>query len=348
MENVLRIKEKIRKETHERNLKDFFLRLRCLDRAGEDYPDATALKKSLAFLHFYQKEFSPFVNKDMYFAGIVGYFYLPRNRVGLVEDIGHYCANYKTLIDRGVNGIRAQIIKGKPTDAVGKENKKAFLESLDLFVAYMLKHAEEAERQSLEDCDEKQRNNLLRMASDIRWISVHKPKSFMQGIQLIWFAHSYILLKPYTNTITFGNLDRILGGLYETDVKKGLLDREEAVKILCHFILSIMPMNRDTQNISLGGSDENGNYFENDLGNKLLRMFYSILKILFMKGILRLQRHRESISFVRGAAECQKARYFTIFVTNSDLWCFRSGPLVGTVIKFNRWENLSKRRYSTR
>lgn len=265
MKNLLNFKQNIREQTHERNLSDYFLRLRCLDEAVAKFPAGTALDKSLAFLRSYGQEFVPFVDKDLCLASIAGYFYVPRGRAGLEEDIGHYCANYKTLVEEGVNGIRARIRRGKPTDETGRTNKKAFLESLDLFVAYMLKHAEEAERQAQGNLSEAQKANLLRMAADIRTISKEKPKTFLQGLQLVWFAHGYILLKPYTNTITFGNLDRILGGLYEADVQKGKLTREEALKILCHFILAVKPMHRDTQNICLGGTDEEGNYFENDL-----------------------------------------------------------------------------------
>ena len=123
MESIKLLKQCIRELAHEHNLTDYFLRLNCLDKAVEENPDETALEKSLAFLRSYGREFTPYVNKDMYFAGIVGYFYLPRGRAGLCEDIGHYCPNYKTLVDEGINGIRARIEKTEAVDFVGKANK---------------------------------------------------------------------------------------------------------------------------------------------------------------------------------------------------------------------------------
>lgn len=268
---LLRLKKSMIDDAHQRNMDDHALRIRCLDEAGETFADGTALDKSMEFLRLYNRAFEPYVRPELYFAGVAGYFYIPRPRVGILEDVGHYCADYKRLIDLGVRGIYEKILGTDAIDMVGTVNKAAFLETLDLFVGYMQKHADEAERQAKSCADGVGRENLCRIASDIRYICENPPKTFLQGLQLIWFAHTYILLKPYTNTITFGNLDRILAELYEREKAQGALDEEKATEIVCQFFLSVMPMQRDTQNIVVGGSDEAGNYFENDLTRIFLR-----------------------------------------------------------------------------
>ncbi len=240
------------------------MREAILDQVAYRYTDGTALDRVMAFYGEYVQEFQPFVSSELCLAGSPGEFKLSKkNYAGLCHDIGHYCANYAMLVTLGVDGLRSKIQAGEPNDLTGMRNKAAFLEILELFVRYMSRHADTAEAMAQENATH--RATLLALAANIHHICERKPESFIEGLQLIWFAHSFILLKPYTDTITYGNLDRILAPLYEADLQAGRLDRQEACRIICHFYLLSETMYRDTQNIALGGSSENGEYFENDL-----------------------------------------------------------------------------------
>ena len=78
----------------------------------------------------------------------------------------------------------------------------------------MQKHSKEAENQ-INNATEEQKENLIRMAHDINYICENKPATFIQALQLVWFAHCYLHLKPYTD-------------LWLYDVK--LLDSENHLK----------------------------------------------------------------------------------------------------------------------
>ena len=270
MESIANLRNNIHKSAHEHNAADHNLRIACLEEAGRRYPDGTALDKVMEYLRLYDRDFSGYVCPDLYFAGAGGYFRLPGDIAGLRYDIGHYCPDYAELIERGVDGLREKINAALPSDETGRKNKSAFLETLDLFISYMYRHAQAAEEQ-IAVSSEARKDNLLRISEDIRYICAHKPSSFIQGLQLIWFAHCYIHLKPYTDTITLGNLDRTLNKLYTEDIRLGKLDRDKARAIICHFYLAFETIERDTQNIVLGGSDENGNCAENELTRLFLQ-----------------------------------------------------------------------------
>ncbi len=243
---------------------DHELRERVLKEA-ESLPDTPALGKMMAFLRSYTAEFTPFVRGDLAFAGTPGYFRLTRREDGLAFDIGHFCADYRKMVDIGIEGIRAQLDRAVPVDDEGRETKAAFSETLDLFAEFVRAHARRAADLAATAADPDERANLALLADDLDCISAHPPRTFRQGLQLILLQHCYVLLKPHTDTITFGNLDRVLWRLYDAEIKAGTLTREDALELICQFFLSFVVMDRDTQNIVLGGSDEGGGCFENEL-----------------------------------------------------------------------------------
>lgn len=282
MKTILDLRNSVGARALKHNTADHDLRVRCLTEAGEQFQRASALETTMAYLKLYDSRFVPYVCEDLYFAGAAGNFRLPEV-AGLTDDIGHFCPNYQKLVEQGVTELRRQVLETRPTTPEQARVKQAYLDTMDLFVSYMQKHARRAEEMAA-DCQGETRDNLLRMAHDIDYICKRRPATFMQGLQLVFFAHAYVFVKPHTNTITFGNLDRVFEPLYLSDRAVGTLTRDSALEMICHFYLALSFMERDTQNIVLGGSDENGGYFENDL------------TVLFMEGQKILHFEQPSVS----------------------------------------------------
>ena len=270
MTSIEVLRKTLKTRAHEYNLADRDLRNLCKKNAAEKYASGSSLDRAVEYLTQYADQFRAYVCEDLFIAGAGGYFRLEKTE-GFCHDIGHYCANYSTVLELGVEGLRKKIEAATPTDEIGKANQVGFLKTVSLFERYILAHATAAEEKLSQVTDDAQKANLTRMASDLRYISLHKPVTFLQGLQLVWLAHCYLHVKPHTDTITFGNLDRTLGRLYEEECRQGTLDSERALELICHFYLACETMERDTQNIVLGGSDENGNYFENELTCLMLR-----------------------------------------------------------------------------
>ncbi len=284
MMELMQLKREAAARAKEHNTKDRELRIRCLAAVEERADEETALSKVMDYLRLYDKDFTPYIWPDLCLAGTPGYFRLPSHPGGLVGDIGHFCADYKKMVDEGVEGIREEILRTSPGNAQEETVRQAYLETLNLFVSYMEKHAALAEQLADSSAEGGRKENLQRMATDIRYICSHRPATFLQGMQLLLFTHSYIFVKPHTDTITFGNLDRVMGTLYQSEREAGTLTREKALEIICHFYLSLEGMDRDTQNIVLSGSAEDGTYFENDL------------TVLFLEAQERLHLEQPSVS----------------------------------------------------
>jgi len=270
MKSLQEIKHSLKADIQNLIDEDRQLRENCLQEACKKFTNNSAMEKTTEYLRLYNNRFTPYICEDLFLAGAGGNFYI-KEVEGLTTDGGHYCPNFEKLLQVGVVGLSKEIESRTPKNESQKQTQATFLETLNLFLCYMRKHQELALQKSRTAVTEEQKNNLLRIASDIHTICEQSPATFLQGLQLIWFANCYIHLKPYTNTITLGNLDRTLSRLYQADIGSGNLTPEIAKEQICHFYLAFETMARDTQNIVLGGSDADGNYFETPLTRLFLQ-----------------------------------------------------------------------------
>ena len=269
MKTIQELKSCIKKDSLAWADADNQLRINCRAQACQTFAENTALEKTMEYLRLYDMSFAPYISDDLMLAGGGGNFRLEEIE-GLTGDGGHYCPNFEKLLSLGVCGLYQDIESRIPSSPSEEKTRTTYLETLQLFIKYMQKHKKLAEEKSVIAVGS-QKENLLRMAADIDVICNQKPSTFLQGLQLLWFANCYIHLKPRTDTITFGNLDRTLHPLYQRDKQNNNLTPESAKKQICHFFLAFETMARDTQNIVLGGSDSTGQYFETDLTRLFLQ-----------------------------------------------------------------------------
>ena len=104
-------------------------------------------------------------------------------------------------------------------------------------------------------------------------IKNNKAKSFEEALQRILFFNQQLWQTGH-KLIGLGRLDKILNDLYYQDVEKGVIDKNQALNLIKSFLLSLhdyywfksQALMGDTgQIIILGGVEENGEYFSNDL-----------------------------------------------------------------------------------
>lgn len=264
------LKNNLRCSVKGHNTADHALRMTCLRNAEEKNKDKQAVDIVMEYQRQYGDSFEPFIYDDLFIAGSGGQFYPSKWSEYLNSDIGHYCPNFKSLVDSGVDGILKRINEATPVDEIGENTKKVFHDVFMLFISFMKKHINVV-KNHIETASPDQKENLLRMVKDIEHICEQKPSTFLQALQLIWFANCYVHLKPYTDTITLGNLDTALIDLYRADIASNRITKEKALEYICHFYLAFETMGRDTQNIVLGGSNELGNNTENELTELFLK-----------------------------------------------------------------------------
>ena len=150
MKTILDLRNSVGARALKHNTADHDLRVRCLTEAGEQFQRASALETTMAYLKLYDSRFVPYVCEDLYFAGAAGNFRLPEV-AGLTDDIGHFCPNYQKLVEQGVTELRRQVLETRPTTPEQARVKQAYLDTMDLFVSYMQKHARRAEEMAADE-----------------------------------------------------------------------------------------------------------------------------------------------------------------------------------------------------
>ena len=137
--------------------------------------------------------------------------------------------HYNKLIDKGIGGLRKEIeefmIK-KQEDKEAISLYTAMLSALDTFASVCHYYADMAEDQIF-GCNDKERiTELQGMARILRQISFNPPKTFREGLQLM-FLYSML-----DGTRNYGRMDDYLGRLYVSDIDSGRMDEEEAIRLL--------------------------------------------------------------------------------------------------------------------
>ena len=96
------------------------------------------------------------------------------------------------------------------------------------------------------------RSRCLALAGILEHIAHKAPKSFYQGLQLVYILH---LLN---GADSFGRFDRYLLPLFQKDLDAGVLSKEQAYLLLLDFWVKIEEADA-IQNMTIGGVDEQGN-----------------------------------------------------------------------------------------
>lgn len=132
--------------------------------------------------------------------------------------------DYRTLMKLGIGGLRSRIT------ALQKEKGdnafyRASLECLDLFGICCDALKEKAQR-DLTSADAARAADLCRMIDALDKIKSDAPETFYEALQLFWL---YALL---AGVINYGRMDDVLGTYLKHDLDSGLLNEDEAFRLL--------------------------------------------------------------------------------------------------------------------
>ncbi len=198
---------------------------------------------------------------------------------------GHICPNVKEWLETGPQGYIDQANQKLETC---EENQKEFYESVILVMegvkAFMMRYhdllMEQSKFASLED------QVTMKQVADICLNLSQRPAStFHEAVQSMWFLFVVLHMESNASSFSPGRLDKILYPYYQQDIESLLLTEEEALEIIeclwLKFNEIVYLRNKNSAkyfagfpigfNIALGGVDEKGNDFSNELSHLFLR-----------------------------------------------------------------------------
>ena len=182
---------------------------------------------------------------------------------------GHTVPGYPRLLEKGLRGMLLYIDECEEKNARTEENKN-FYEACRIIIRAMQKwltdHAEAAEKLAETEEDETQKRYYLEIAENCRFVSVEKPRTLYNAVQLAWT----LCLFDWCDCI--GRADKYLYPFYKYSVEHGdVLPVEDC---LAAFILKTWE--NGIHNITLSGTDEDGRDSTNEITYTILQLIRAI------------------------------------------------------------------------
>lgn len=195
---------------------------------------------------------------------------------------GHICPDVSLWLHKGPAKLKeeAALQKEKHPD------KAEFYECMDMVLTgaqeFMIRYAELAEKMA---ADSPYQKDLLKVSENCRYLSEHPAATFHQAVQSIWFL--FVILQMESNASSFspGRMDTYLYPYLKEDLDDKVITEEDALEILeclwLKFNQIVYLRNAGSAryfagfpigfNIAVGGLDENGNDYVNELSYLCLR-----------------------------------------------------------------------------
>ncbi len=200
--------------------------------------------------------------------------------------VGHVNVHYDRVIYEGLEGIMAQtageLVKVRPGDA-DYSTKRRFLESVIIscqaVIDYAKRYAKLAKEEAAKESDPVRRAELETIAQTCSHVPEHPARSFREGLQAFWFVQQTLQIESSGHSISPGRFDQYMYPLYEADIQKGVLTREQAQELIDCVWVKLNDLNkcRDAgsaegfagyslfQNLIVGGQTKDGRDATNDL-----------------------------------------------------------------------------------
>ncbi|MDQ1328720.1 MAG: hypothetical protein QG641_2005 [Candidatus Poribacteria bacterium] len=206
---------------------------------------------------------------DPNFAGILGE---DKSRtMGFRGNIGHIIVDYGRILDEGICGLRERVEKMEPSDEITERNHKAFEETLESFSIFIRRHGNHAYLMA-KSCNEIERKQqLFQIAENCGWIAERSPHTFWGALQLVWFIQIFLHVESNNAAISFGRFDQYMWHFLESDLHNEILTMESAEELLACFWLKCCEGD-ESQNLIVGGVDEEGRNAENPLSLLCLKV----------------------------------------------------------------------------
>jgi formate C-acetyltransferase len=199
---------------------------------------------------------------------------------------GHICPNCKEWLELGPEGIKERALE-KMKNA--PDESKDFYESVVIVMEgtqkFMLRYHDLMKKKAETVSDQKLKSNMYEVAENCKNLAERPAKSFHEAVQSIWFLFVILHMESNASSFSPGRMDEFLYPYYKRDIHLGNIDNEKALEIIecmwLKFNQVVYLRNSHSAkffagfpigfNVAIGGQDENGNDFSNELSYLFLK-----------------------------------------------------------------------------
>jgi formate C-acetyltransferase len=190
----------------------------------------------------------------------------------------HYAPDFKTILTVGIPGLLKKISSSRKAHD-GNTKAAELLDGMELALkgltdrlkAYAKKAGEMAAEPG---CDPENAARLNFIKENCLALTVSAPRSFAQGLQLVWMIHSCFLYEG-RYAMALGRIDQYLYPLFIKDIDDGDITLNDATLMIANTFAKICESRirggDDVVNICIGGVDRDGKCAVNPLSYCVLR-----------------------------------------------------------------------------
>lgn len=313
-----------------------------------DTREKVSFKVSQKTKEIYKKEIIPFwkgkTNRDRIFNSMTDEW-LSAYQAGIFTEFqeqrapGHTVLGNK-IYNKGMLDIIADINASNqnldyfndPQAYEKMEELKAMEIVARALIMFAIRHAEALDQLAKSEKEPVRKKELKRMAKICRRIPANAPKTFHEALQYYWFVHLGVIteLNPW-DSFNPGRLDQHLHPFYKSDLKNGLLTKEQAIELLQAFWIKfnnhpappkigVTAKESNTYTdfclINLGGIKQDGSDTVNELSYILLDIIEE-MRLLQPSSMVQLSR-KNADSFIKRALKIVKTGFGQPSIFNTE------------------------------
>jgi pyruvate-formate lyase len=197
---------------------------------------------------------------------------------------GHLVLDFKTVLEKGLITMRKEVKDEIENDKDLSGSQKEFLRSLEITYEAIMTFARRLANRLKEDSDAmedgERKNQLSTMYENCVRVPMHPATNFREALQSFWIIKTMVDLAIPFNVHGPGRLDQLFYPYYISDIKKGMITREDARELLEELVLNIMSHNirpysnavsdfsqrfEGSEPVTVGGLNEKGEDATNEL-----------------------------------------------------------------------------------
>ena len=213
--------------------------------------------------------------------------------ISMEQPIGHILSLDKNRLEHGLKWYKEEAQKlietSDQTDPkyIDKiQFWKAIIIICDAVHTFALRYANEAEKMAATCKDEKRKAELEKISETLKKVPWEAPSNFYEAVQSAWFMQLIYYYESNAVAESPGRVDQKFYSYFKKDLDNGTISLEEAEDIVACYWLKLAETNKVYtqgesryrtgnpmfQNISLGGTDVNGNSAVNELSYLCLKV----------------------------------------------------------------------------
>ncbi|WP_347460545.1 formate C-acetyltransferase/glycerol dehydratase family glycyl radical enzyme [Clostridium sp. DMHC 10] len=193
---------------------------------------------------------------------------------------GHICPNCEEWLQKGPTKIKEEAEKHlEEADGETRDFYKSVILVMEGTQNFMMRYHDLLVERANKEENKDKKENMIVVAQNCKSISIAPPKSFHEAVQSLWFLFVILHMESNASSFSPGRMDKYLYPFYKKDIDLGKLDNQRALEIIeCLWLKfnEIVYMRNCNSakyfagfpigfNIAIGGQDENGNDYSNEI-----------------------------------------------------------------------------------